>query len=112
MREHRPPALVAKEDGRVRSSPRLGERESPRLESTTAMKAPVLGILGLLAWLAPGAFLGQVRGPDDRPGHPHPVVAWPMNPFEVRVAFDRPLDESVVPSAVGRLIPFQEEESV
>jgi putative heme-binding domain-containing protein len=39
-------------------------------------------------------------------------VAWPAGPFEVRVAFDTPLDPGVIKVASGRLIPFEEEASV
>jgi hypothetical protein len=48
----------------------------------------------------------------EAPVSPHPVVAWPAGPFEVRVAFDRPLDPTAAGKAVGRVIPFEDEESV
>jgi putative heme-binding domain-containing protein len=48
----------------------------------------------------------------DAPAPPHPVVAWPAGPFEVRVTFDRPLDQAVARAAAGRVIPFEEEQSV
>jgi putative heme-binding domain-containing protein len=43
---------------------------------------------------------------------PDPVVAWPAGPFEVRVTFKQPLDRTVAEKAVGRVIPFEEEQSV
>jgi putative heme-binding domain-containing protein len=54
----------------------------------------------------------QAPAPAPAQPHPHPVVAWPAGPFEVRVAFDGPLDGGVAKACVGRVIPFEEEESV
>jgi putative heme-binding domain-containing protein len=69
----------------------------------------------MLAWLSLGGLLLMGTGADDPPPppvHPHPVLAWPAGPFEVRVAFAQPLDPAVVKRLVGRLIPFEEETSV
>jgi putative heme-binding domain-containing protein len=66
----------------------------------------------LLAWLALGISQGRASWADDPRSHPHPVIAWPAGPFEVRVAFDKPLDASVAEKAVGRLIPFEVEDVV
>jgi putative heme-binding domain-containing protein len=72
-----------------------------------------VGVFVLLALVATGAALregdAQVA---DKPGVPHPVVAWPAGPFEVRVAFTQALDPTVCKAVVGRLIPFEEEVSV
>jgi putative heme-binding domain-containing protein len=69
--------------------------------------------VGLLASPVLCVFVAAVSvGAVDPPRSPHPVVAWPSGPFEVRVAFDQPLDGSVPATAMGRLIPFEEEESV
>jgi putative heme-binding domain-containing protein len=61
-----------------------------------------------------GGVLARTRGgagePVARP--PHPILAWPAGPFEVRVSFDQPLDPAVTKSVVGRLIPFEEAISV
>src|SRR4051812_37999987 len=64
--------------------------------------------LWMLAWLVLAGPVGLSLSADDPPADPHPVVAWPAGPFEVRVAFTRPLDPGVVKRVVGRLIPFEE----
>jgi putative heme-binding domain-containing protein len=53
-----------------------------------------------------------VVGGAEPPASPQPVVAWPAGPFEVRVAFNQPLDPAVAAKAVGRVIPFEDEESI
>ena len=69
-----------------------------------------VGVLALSVFWVPVAAV--TVGADDPPRSPHPVVAWPAGPFEVRVSFDQPLDSAVPTTAMGRLIPFEEEESV
>jgi putative heme-binding domain-containing protein len=63
--------------------------------------------LALSATVAAGS-----AGVADAPVTPHPVVAWPAGPFEVRVTFDSLLDTAAAGRAVGRVIPFEDEESV
>jgi putative heme-binding domain-containing protein len=77
------------------------------------MTTTVCWKLGLLAWPALAIVMAAVSaGAADPAPPPHPVVAWPSGPFEVRIAFDQPLDAAVAAAATGRLIPFEEEESV
>jgi putative heme-binding domain-containing protein len=78
---------------------------------TNARRGYIRGLAWMAAGVLAGLFVAGVQAADP-PAHPHPVVAWPSDPFEVRVAFDRPLEASVPRGVVGRLIPFEEETSV
>lgn len=64
--------------------------------------------VALLACLMMQGVAGTAWGADEAPRRPRPVIAWPAGPFEVRVAFDAPIDASIAEAAVGRTIPFEE----
>src|SRR3954469_22092082 len=76
------------------------------------MVAPFFRTVRPLAWLLLGVAQAVGVRAEEPVIHPHPVIAWPSDPFEVRVAFARPLDEGVARRVVGRLIPFEEDASV
>ena len=59
------------------------------------------------AWLTGAVSLSMSAAADDPPP-PRVVAAWPAGPFEVRIAFDRPVGDDVAKAAVGRSIAFDE----
>jgi putative heme-binding domain-containing protein len=87
--------------------------ENPsRLLNATAMPHTHRRTVWLLALCLVGGPIAPGRAADDPPRHPHPILAWPSGPFELKVAFAQPLDPAVASRAVGRLVPFEEEASV
>src|SRR5262249_15105675 len=86
-----------------------GCRRATTMRCVTRWRLGMLAVVSTCV-LATLAWAGAAQPPPTPP--PHPVVAWPAGPFEGHIAFDQPPAATAAKACVGRVIPFEEEESV